>query len=53
MFGKKPGEIRGQKGALVENIIDAITLLAWKEIGGELPRFNVKKQSERIVINGQ
>ena len=51
MFGKKPGEIRGQKGALVENIIDAITLLAWKEIGGELPRFNVKKQSERIVIN--
>ena len=51
MFGKKPGEIRGLKGSLVENIIDAITLLAWEEIGGDLNRFNVKKQSERIFIN--
>ena len=51
MYGKTPGQIRALKGALVETTLDAITCLAWKEIRGELHRFNIKKQTKTILID--
>ena len=51
MYGKTEGQIRGAKGELVENIVDAITQLAWHEIGGKANRFNILKQIRKIAIN--
>lgn len=50
MYGMTPGQIRGAKGALVENIVDAIVSLAWYEIGGEANRFDIRKRTGEIEI---
>lgn len=50
MYDMTPGKIRGAKGALVENTVDAITRLAWHQIGGEANRFNIQKRTGRIAI---
>lgn len=50
MYDMTPGQIRGAKGALVENIADAIVSLAWHEIGGELDRFDIRKRTGEIKI---
>ncbi len=51
MYGKTGGQIRGAKGELVENIVDAITQLAWHEMGGKANRFNIRRQIRKIAIN--
>ncbi|RKU17198.1 restriction endonuclease [Candidatus Poribacteria bacterium] len=51
MYGMTAGQIRGAKGALVEDIVDAISQLAWHEIGGEANRFDIRKQTRQIEIN--
>ncbi len=51
MFGKSGGQIRGAKGKLVESIVDAITRLAWHEIGGDAKRFDIRKRIWNIPIN--
>ena len=51
MFNMTPGQTRGAKGDLVENIVDAITQLAWHQIGGKANRFNISKQTAEIAIN--
>ena len=51
MYGKTAGQIRGAKGALVENIVDAISKLAWHEIEGEANRFDIRKQTGKIAIH--
>lgn len=50
MYDMTAGQIRGAKGALVENIADAIVALAWHEIGGELDRFDIRKRTGEIKI---
>ena len=50
MYDMTAGQIRGAKGALVENIADAIVSLAWYEIGGELDRFDIRKRTGEIKI---
>lgn len=50
MYDMTPGQTRGAKGALVENIVDAIVSLAWHEIGGELDRFDIRKRTGEIKI---
>lgn len=50
MYGMTAGKIRGAKGALVENIVDAIVSLAWHELGGESNRFDIRKRTSRIAI---
>ena len=50
MYDITAGKIRGAKGTLVENIVDAITRLAWHEIEGEANRFNIEKRTGRITI---
>lgn len=50
MYGKKPGQIRGAKGALVENIVEAIVYLAWYQIAGDLSRIHITQQKETIRI---
>lgn len=51
MYGKTGGQIRGAKGELVENMVDAITQLAWYEMGGKANRFNIRRQIRKIAIN--
>ena len=51
MYGMTAGQIRGAKGALVENMVDAIVALAWHEIDGETNRFNIGKQTRSIAIS--
>ncbi len=51
MYNMTPGQIRGAKGALGENIVDAIVRLASHEIGGETNRFDVRKRTREITIN--
>ena len=50
MYGLTAGKIRGAKGSLVENIVDAIVRLAWHEIGGKANRFDIRKRTSRIAI---
>ena len=50
MHNMTPGQIRGAKGMLVENIVDAIVHLAWHEIGGEMSRFNIQRRTGEIAI---
>ncbi len=50
MYDMTPGQIRGAKGALVENIVEAIVALAWSELGGKANRFNIWKQTREIMI---
>ena len=50
MYDMTAGQIRGAKGALVENIVDAIVCLAWHEIGGETDRFDIRKRMGQIAI---
>ena len=50
MYDMTAGQIRGAKGALVENIVDAIVCLAWHEIGGEADRFDIQKRTRQIAI---
>ncbi len=50
MYEMTPGQIRGAKGALVENIVDAIVHLAWHEVGGETDRFDIRKRTRTITI---
>ena len=50
MYEMTAGKIRGTKGALVENIVDAIVSLAWYEIGGEATRFDIRRQTGEITI---
>ena len=50
MYNMTPGQIRGAKGRLVENIVDAIVRLAWHEIGGQANRFDIRKRTDRITI---
>lgn len=50
MYGMTPGETRGAKGMLVENIADAIVRLAWHEVNGGAYRFNVRRQTGEIAI---
>ena len=50
MYDKTPGETRGAKGVLVENIVDAIVRLAWHEIDGEAYRFDIRRQTGEIAI---
>ncbi|MCY3723555.1 MAG: restriction endonuclease [Candidatus Poribacteria bacterium] len=50
MYDMTPGQTRGAKGALVENIVDAIVSLAWHEIGGEPDRFDIRKRTGEIKI---
>ena len=51
MYNMTPGQIRGAKGALGENMVDAIVSLAWHKIGGETNRFDIRKQTRKITIN--
>ena len=51
MYDMTAGQIRGAKGALGENIVDAIVSLAWHEIGGEANRFDIRKRTREITIN--
>ena len=50
MYNMTAGQIRGAKGAFVENIVDAIVALAWDELDGEADRFNIRKQTGEITI---
>ena len=50
MYNMTPGQIRGAKGALVENMVNAIVRLAWDEIGGEGYRFNIQRRTGEIAI---
>ncbi len=50
MYDMTAGQIRGAKGALVENIVDAVVSLAWYEIGGEASRFDIRKRTAEITI---
>ena len=50
MYNMTPGQIRGAKGMLVENIVNAIVRLAWHEIGGEASRFNIQRRIGEIAI---
>ena len=50
MYDMTPGQTRGAKGALVENMVEAIVSLAWHEIGGEANRFDVRKRTDKIAI---
>ena len=50
MYNMTAGQIRGAKGALVENIVDAIVALAWYELDGEADRFKIRKQTRKITI---
>ena len=50
MYGLTAGKIRGAKGALVENVVDAITRLAWHEIDGNPNRFDIRKRTDRVLI---
>ena len=43
MYNMTAGQIRGAKGALVENMANAIVRLAWHELGGEAKRFNIQR----------
>ena len=49
--GKDGGPIRAAKGALTENIVDAIVHLAWYEIGDEVNRLNIEKRKEKLYID--
>ncbi len=50
MYDMTAGQIRGAKGALVENMVDAIVSLAWHEIGGKPNRFDIRKRTGEITI---
>ena len=50
MYDMTAGQIRGAKGALVENMVDAIVSLAWHEIRGEPNRFDIRKRTGEITI---
>ena len=50
MYDMTAGQIRGAKCALVENIVDAITCLAWHKIGGGANRFDIRKRTGKITI---
>ena len=51
MYNMTPGQIRAAKGALGENMVDAIVRLAWHEIGGGANRFDIRKRTREITIN--
>ena len=51
MYSMTAGQIRGTKGALVEDIVDAIVSLAWQEIGGAASRFDIRKRTGEIAID--
>ena len=51
MYNMTPGQIRGAKGALGENMVDAIVSLAWHKIGGGANRFDIRKRTRKITIN--
>ena len=51
MYNMTPGQIRANKGQLTVKLLEAIVSLAWYEIGGEMNRFNVKRQLVPIPIN--
>ena len=51
MYGLEGGQIRGKKGRLVENLLEAIVSLAWHEIDGHVNRLNVKRRRVPIRIN--
>ena len=50
MYDMTAGQIRGAKGALVENMVDAIISLTWHEIGGDPNRFDIRKRTGEITI---
>ena len=51
MYGGTGGQIRGAKGRLTENLLEAIVSLAWHEIGGEVNRFKIEKLRVPVLIN--
>ena len=51
MHGLQGGQIRGKKGKLTEDLLEAIVSLAWREIDGEVNRFNIKKRRVPVPIN--
>lgn len=51
MYGLTGGQIRGKKGRLTENLLEAIVSLAWHEIDGEMNRFNIEKRRVPVPIN--
>ena len=51
MYNMTPGQTRGAKGMLVENIVNTIVRLAWHEIGGEASRFNIQRRTGEIAID--
>ena len=51
MYGLQGGQIRGKKGRLAENILEAIVSLAWHEIDGGVNRFNIKRRRVPVPIN--
>ena len=50
MYNMTPGQTRAAKGALVENIVEAIIHLAWREAGGAVDRCSIDRQTAKLDI---
>jgi hypothetical protein len=48
---RQGGKDRSSKGALTENLLEAIVSLAWHEVGGEAHRFNIAKRRLNVPID--
>ena len=48
---RQGGKDRSSKGALTENLREAIVSLAWHEVGGEAHRFNIAKRRLNVPID--